>query len=180
MLTISYSDPSKNVADPPSIAELLEVLEPMRIERERKQAIRDGLAPVSLSHSLRIPLIASPAVVETASTVANQDTSQQTALKRRSPEEVVVEERATNVETRVISPETARPSPVEEVGIVSIVVSLDICLRTVRRKGSPGGVVAEGHVMGVERRVISREIVLRRPVEEVVVVVSTMGKMVIS
>jgi hypothetical protein len=48
---ISYSDPSKNVADPPSIEELLEVLEPMRIERERKQAIRDGLAPVSSSLS---------------------------------------------------------------------------------------------------------------------------------
>lgn len=45
---ISYSDPSKNVADPPSLAELLEVLEPMRIERERKQAMREGTAPVSL------------------------------------------------------------------------------------------------------------------------------------
>jgi len=41
---ISYSDPSKNVADPPSIAELLEVLEPMRLEREKRQAAREGLA----------------------------------------------------------------------------------------------------------------------------------------
>jgi len=50
-LMISYSDPSKNVADPPSLAELLEVLEPMRIDRERKQAMRDGTAPVSLPAS---------------------------------------------------------------------------------------------------------------------------------
>jgi hypothetical protein len=177
---ISYSDPSKNVADPPSIEELLEVLEPMRIERERKQAIRDGLAPVSplISSLLRISLMTSLAEVEIVSTVANLVISPLIVLKRRSPEEVVVEERATSVETKVISPETARPSPVEEEGTASIVVSLGICRRTVRRRGNLGEV--EDLVMGVERTVTSLETALRRPVGVVVAVASTVVKMVIS
>jgi hypothetical protein len=66
----------------------------------------------------------SPAVEEIASTVANLVISPLIVLKRRSPEEVVVEERATSVETKVISPETARPSPVEEGGTASIAENL--------------------------------------------------------
>jgi hypothetical protein len=124
----SYSDPSKNVADPPSIEELLEVLEPMRIERERKQAIRDGLAPVSVPypHPPRISLMNSLAVAETASTVANQVTSPLIVPKRRSPGEVVVVERATNVEMRAINLEIVRLSLQEGVGTAITVVSLGI------------------------------------------------------
>jgi hypothetical protein len=178
---IRYSDPSKNVADPPSIAELLEVLEPMRIERERKQAIRDGLAPVSplIPSLLRISLMISLAEDEIASTVASLVTFLLIVLKRRSLGEVVVEERAMSVETKVISPETARPSPVEEAGIVSIAENLVICLRTVHKKGNRGVAVVEGLVMGVERKVTSLETVLRRPVEGVAEVASIVGKTVI-
>jgi hypothetical protein len=124
----SYSDPSKNVADPPSIEELLEVLEPMRIERERKQAIRDGLAPVSLLSLsfLPISLMTSLAVAETASTVANRVTSPLIVLKRRSLEEVVVVERATNAEMRAINLEIVRLSLQEGVGTAITVVSLGI------------------------------------------------------
>jgi hypothetical protein len=178
---IRYSDPSKNVADPPSIAELLEVLEPMRIERERKQAIRDGLAPVSLllPSLLRISLMTSLAEVEIASTVVNLVISPLIVLKRRSREEVVAVELATNVVKMDISLETVHQSLPEGVGIVSIVVSRVICLRTVPRKGSQGEV--EGAlVMGAERKVTSLETVLRRLVGVVVAVASIVGKTVIS
>jgi hypothetical protein len=122
----------------------------------------------------------SPAVFEIASTAVSQVTSQPTALKRRSPEEVVVEERAMSVERTDISLETVPPSLPVGVGIVSTAVSRVICLRTVRRKGNPGEVVEEGLVMGVERKVTSLETALLRPVEGVVVVALTVGKMVIS
>ena len=61
---------------------------------------------------------------EIASTVANLVISPLSVLRRRSQGEAVVEEPATSVETRVISPETAHPSPVEEVGVVSIAENL--------------------------------------------------------
>jgi hypothetical protein len=122
----------------------------------------------------------SPAVEEIVSTVVNQVISLLIVLKRRSPEEVEVEEPATNVETRVISLEIVPPSLPVGVGIAIIVVSLVICLRTVRRKGNPGEVVEEGLVMGAARRVTSLGTVLPRPVEGMVVVASTVGKMVIS
>jgi hypothetical protein len=154
----------------------------MRIERERKQAIRDGLAPVSplIPSLLRISLMTSLAEDEIASIVANLVISPLIVLKRRSPGEVVVEEPATSVETKVISPEIARPSPVEEGGTASIAENLGICLRTVPRKGSLGEVVEEGLVMGVERKVTSLETVLRRLVGVVVAVALTVGKTVIS
>jgi len=143
--------------------------------------MRDGTAPVSLflTQPQRMPLTTSPAVVETASTVANQDTSQPNVLKRRSPGEVVVgEEHVTSVEMTAISPETVHLNPPAVVEIVSTVVSLVICRRTVPRKGSLGEVV--DLVMGVERKVISRETVPARPVEGVVVVASIVVKTVIS
>jgi hypothetical protein len=179
---ISYSDPSKNVADPPSIEELLEVLEPMRIERERKQAIRDGLAPVSTPHShlSSTLLMTSPEAVETASTVANRVISLPNVLKRRSPGQVEVGERATSVVRMVINQGTVPPNLPVEVGTVIIAVSLDTCLRTVRRRRNQEEVVEGGLVMDVEKRVISRETVLPRLVVGVVVVALIVVKMVIS
>jgi hypothetical protein len=46
---ISYEDPAMNEANPCSMAELLEVLEPMRIERERRLAIKNGEIPAGVS-----------------------------------------------------------------------------------------------------------------------------------
>jgi len=126
-----------------------------------------------------MPLTISPVVVETASTVASQDISQPNVLKRRSPEEEVVgEEHVTSVEMTAISPETVLVSPTAVVEIVSTVVSLVICRRTVPRRGNPGEVVEL--VMDVERKVISRETVPARPVEGVVVAASIVVKTVIS
>jgi hypothetical protein len=122
----------------------------------------------------------SPAVVEIASIVANLVIFLLIVPRRRSLGEVEVEEPVTNVEMKVISQEIVPPSLPAVVGTASIVVSLGICRRTVRRRGNLGEVVAEDLVMGVERRVISLETALRRPVEGVVVVALTVGKMVIS
>ena len=180
---ISYSDPSKNVADPPSMAELLEVLEPMRIERERRQAIRDGTAPVSPSLSWPPSLMTSPVAVETASTVANLVTSPLTVPRRRSQGEVVVGVHATNVARMVISQGIVLPSLLVAVGTASTAGSLAISVQIVWRRRNPGEVVvAVEPVMDVEKKVISRETVLRRSaVEEVVVVdVSIVVRRVIS
>jgi len=58
-LIVSYEDPSKNEANPCSMQELLEVLEPMRIERERRLAIKNGEIPAGVSSSCSIPLLSS-------------------------------------------------------------------------------------------------------------------------
>jgi len=122
----------------------------------------------------------SPEVVETASTVVSQATFPLNVPKRRSPGEVEAGEPATSAEMKVISLETVRLNLRVGEGIATIVVSPDICPRTVPRKGNPGAVVEVDHVMDVEKRVISLETVLRRLVEEVAQVALTVGRMVIS
>jgi len=122
----------------------------------------------------------SPEVVEIVSIVANQVTFPLSVPKRRSQGEVVVEEHATSVEMKVINLEIVLPNRPVGVGIAIIVVSPDICLPTVPRRGNPGAVVEVDHVMDVERKGISLETVLRRLVEEVAEDALIVGKMVIS
>jgi len=122
----------------------------------------------------------SPEVVEIVSTVVSPATFPPSVPKKRNPGEVEVGGRATSAEMKVISLETVRLNlPVGE-GIATIVVSLDICPRTVPRRGSLGEVVEVDHAMDVERKGISRETVPPRPevaeVEDALIV----GKMVTS
>jgi hypothetical protein len=117
------------------------------------------------------------AEVEIASTVANLVISLLIVPRRRSLGEVEVEEPATSAGRTVINLGIVLLNPPMEEGTASIVVSLAICRRTVRRRGNLGE--AEDPVMGAARRVTSLETVLRRPVEGVVVVALIVGKMVI-
>jgi hypothetical protein len=118
------------------------------------------------------------AEVEIASTVANLVISLLIVPRRRSLGEVEVEEPATSAGRTVINLGIVLLNPPMEEGTASIVVSLAICRRTVRRRGNLGEV--EDLVMGVERKVTSLETALRRPVGVVVAVASTVVKMVIS
>lgn len=97
----------------------------MRLERERKQAIRDGTAPVRPLLSIDTVLMFSPVVDEIVTIVVNQVISHPNVLKRRNPEKVVVVP-ATDVEKRVTNPETALPNQVAVVVSVTIVVRRDI------------------------------------------------------
>jgi hypothetical protein len=115
---------------------------------------------------------------EIASTVANLVTFLLTVLRRRSLGEVEVEEPATSVERTTINLGIVLLNPPVEEGTASIVVSLVICRRTVRRRGSLEEV--EDLVMGAARRVTSLGTVLRRQVEGVAAVALIVGKMVIS
>lgn len=115
----------------------------------------------------------SPVVVETASTVANLVTSLLTVPRRRSQGEVVVGVHATSVARKVISQGIVLLSLLVAVGTASIVANLVTSAPTAWKKRSPEEVVAVEPVMDVEKKVISRETVLRRSaVEEVVVDVS--------
>jgi hypothetical protein len=122
----------------------------------------------------------SPAVEEIVSTVVNQVISLLIVLKRRSPEEVEVEEPATSAGRTAINLGIVLLNLPVEGGTASIAGNLVICLRTVHRKGNRGEVVEEGLVMGVERKVTSLGTVLRRLVGVVVAVALTVGKTVIS
>jgi len=124
----------------------------------------------------------SPVVVETVSIVVNLVTFPLIVPRRRNPEEVEVGVHAMNVARMVISQEIVLPSLLVGVGTALIAGNQVISVQIVwRRRNLEEVVVAVEPVMDVEKKVISRETVLRRlEVVAVVVDVSIVVRKVIS